>query len=101
MKHLLVHLCACTALLVAGCFSAKAPEKIYIGTGPQPADIDSSSVPHTETHEQARAELIKAYQQIRYLEDRYDRCRSKLEDARAEADEYEEKYERLKDQRDD
>ncbi len=80
--------------VLAGCVSVKAPERITIGSEPPPADVDSSRVPHTETHEQAQAELFKAYQQIRYLEHQFTECRNDLMDAR-------DKYKRLKDKYDD
>ena len=101
MRTLLFTACVCAAGLATGCVSARAPENIYVGSGPRAADVDSSAIPHTETHEQARAELVKAYQQIRYLEHEHDRCRDKLADARRRGDEYKSKYKRLKDKYDD
>ncbi len=89
------------AAITAGCLSVRAPENIQIGSGPRSADVDSSTIPQTRTHEQAKAELVKAYQQIRYLEHQNDRCKDKLEDARERAEEYEDKYERLEDKYDD
>ncbi len=89
-------------LVTSGCLSARAPENIYIGTGgPPPQDVDSSRVPPTTTHEEARAELVKAYDQIRYLEHRNHRLKDKLQDAREDKEEYKRKYERLKDKDDD
>ena len=52
-----------------GCVSVKAPEKINVNSN-RPARVDSGRVPHITTVEQGRAELDKAYQNIRYLEDR-------------------------------
>jgi hypothetical protein len=102
MRTSLLTACVClVAALAAGCFSAKAPDNIYIGGGPRSADVDSSTVPRTRTHEEAKAELVKAYQQIRYLEHERARCKDKLEDAEERADEYENKYEDLKDRHDD
>ena len=89
-------------LVTSGCLSARAPENIYIGTGgPAPQDIDSNRVPPTTTHEQTRAELVKAYDHIRYLEHRNHRLEDKLQDARKDKEEYKRKYKRLKDQDDD
>lgn len=101
MRIALLTICVCFAVaLASGCVNVRAPENIQIGSGPHPADVDSSRVPKTRTHDQARAELVKAYQQIRYLEHERDRCKDKLEDAREDAKEYEDKYERLEDEHD-
>ncbi len=89
-------------LVASGCLSARAPENIYIGTShPAPRDVDSNRVPATTTHEEARAELVKAYDQIRYLEHRNHRLEDKLQNAREDKEEYKRKYKRLKDQDDD
>lgn len=103
MRTLLLAVCLSAATCMAtGCVNARAPENIYIGgSGPQPADVDSSRVPDTQTHEQARAELVKAYRQIRYLEHEHARCQRKLEKARERGDDYKRKYKRLKDRLDD
>ena len=102
MRTSLLTACVCfVAAMAAGCFSAKAPDNIYIGGGPRSADVDSSDIPRTRTHEEAKAELVKAYQQIRYLERERERCKDKLEDARERAEEYESKYKRLEDKYDD
>lgn len=84
-----------------GCVTVRAPEEIHIGSGPRPAKVDSSQVPATTSHEQARAELINAYQQIRYLEHQNKRCRAKLEDAKERGDDYKRKYKRLEKKYDD
>jgi len=97
MKTTMLLVCAClVGLMVAGCVTARAPEKIYIGTGPTPENVDSTRVPATTTHEEARAELVKAYNQIRYLEHRNERLSHKLREARQDRDEYKRKYKRLK-----
>ena len=84
------------------CVNARAPEHIYIGgSGPAAQDVDSSRVPATRTHEEARAELVKAYDQIRYLEHENDSLRRKYEDAKADKEEYKRKYKRLEDRYDD
>ena len=89
-------------LFASGCLSARAPENIYIGTGgPAPQDVDSNKLPPTTTHEEARAELVKAYDHIRYLEHRNHRLENKLEDARQDKEEYKRKYKRLEDKYDD
>ena len=88
------------ALMVVGCVNARAPD-IYFDRGPEPAAVDSSDSPHPETLAEAKAELDKAYQQIRYLERQNERCQRKLEKARERGDEYKRKHERLKDKYDD
>ncbi len=91
-----------TVLVASGCLSARAPENIYIGTGgPPPQDVDSNRVPPTTTHTAARAELVKAYDHIRYLEHRNHRLEDKLQDAREDKEEYKRKYKHLKDKYDD
>ncbi|MCP4248701.1 MAG: hypothetical protein GY778_16775 [bacterium] len=89
-------------VVTSGCVSVQAPERINIGPGgPPPQNVDSSRVPPTTTHEEARAELVKAYDQIRYLEHRNHRLEDKLEDAKKDKEEYKRKYKRLKDKYDD
>ena len=101
MKTVLSIGCLGTAtLIVVGCVNARAPD-IYFDRGPEPAAVDSSDVPEPQTLEEARAELAKAYQQIRYLEHQNERCQRKLEQARERGDEYKRKYKRLKDKYDD
>ena len=85
---------------LAGCVAVRAPD-VTINTGPQPEQIDSSLVPPTDTHQEARAELVKAYNQIRYLEHRNARLRDKASEYREEREEYKRKYKRLKDRDDD
>ena len=102
MKTTMLLACTCLAgFVLAGCVTARAPEKIYIGSGPTSENVDSAHVPATTTHEEARAELVKAYDQIRYLEHRNERLSDKLREAREDRDEYKHKYKRLKDEHDD
>jgi hypothetical protein len=78
----------------SGCLEVRAPESIQIGSGPPPQRIDSSQVPPTSTHEEARAELVKAYRQIRYLEGENARLRESR-------DKYKRKYKDIEDRYDD
>jgi hypothetical protein len=87
----------CSAL--TGCLNVRAPD-VQINMRPPPEQIDSSRVPPTATHQEARAELVKAYKHIRYLEQHNARLRDKAADAREKRDEYKRKYKRLK-ERDD
>ena len=54
--------------LVAGCLNVRTPD-VRINTGPRHEPIDARDVPETRSHEEARHELAKAYQEIRYLQD--------------------------------
>ncbi len=96
-------LIACLLLVCwtfTGCLNVRTPD-IQINTSAPPEQIDSSRVPPTATHQEARAELVKAYNQIRYLEQRNARLRDKASEYREERDEYKHKYKRLKDRDDD
>ncbi len=77
------------------CVNARAPD-IYVNTGPPPEEVNSAQVPATTTHEQARAELEKAYRQIRHLESEDRRLTEKVKKEKERGDEYKDKYERLK-----
>ncbi len=95
--------CLGVFVLVAahGCIQAKAPESIVIGGGPPPERVDSSRTPQTRSHEEAQAELDKAYRQIQYLEQENQRLRRKYDEAKKDKDEYKRRYEQLKDRYDD
>jgi peptidoglycan hydrolase CwlO-like protein len=84
----------------SACVNVRTPD-VRINAGPPPEKVDSKRVPATSSHEEARAELEKAYRQIRYLEDQNRRLAEKVEKEKSRAKEYEEKYERLKDKYDD
>ncbi len=62
-------------VLMSGCVSVKAPERITVGSsGSRP--VDTSRVPPTRDHAQARERLAEAYARIDYLEDELDDCES-------------------------
>lgn len=100
MRTLILLACCLVVFCLVGCVNVRTPD-VQINMRPPPDDLDSSQVPPTATHEEARAELIKAYKHIRYLEHQNARLREKREDARQERDEYKRKYKRLKDRYDD
>ena len=100
MRTLILLACCLVVSCLVGCVIVRTPV-VQINMGPSPEDLDSSQVPPTATHEEARAELIKAYKHVRYLEHQNARLREKHEDARQERDEYKRKYKRLKDKYDD
>jgi hypothetical protein len=67
--------------LVGGCVSVQAPREVSIGG--HSGKVDSSRVPETASHEEARAELRKAYAYVRELEDKkaeYKRERDRYKD---------------------
>jgi hypothetical protein len=99
---LAVLMLAVGTLGVLGCLDvdARAPD-IYLDRGSKPPPVDSSRVPPTASHEEARAELQKAYQNIQYLEDENRRLHEKVEKEKDRGDEYKDKYNKLKDKYED
>lgn len=83
-----------------GCVNVRTPD-VRVNTGPPPENINSSQTPPTSSHEEARAELEKAYRHIRYLEDENRRLQKKVEKEKERGDDYKSKYERLKDEYED
>ena len=81
----------------AGCVSVKAPETIEIGGRGRPEPVDSSRVPATASHEEARYELQKAYRHIQWLERDNQRWREKAAEYKRERDEYKHQRDRYKD----
>ncbi len=79
--------------LVAGCLNVRTPD-VRINPGPRPEPIDARDVPETRSHKEARRELAKAYQEIRYLQDQ-------VRDLEKDRDKYKRKYKRGKDKNDD
>jgi uncharacterized protein len=73
-------------LLGTGCISVKAPERISINSS-RPQPVDSRRVPSTRSHEEARAELNKAYQNIQYLEERNRKLERDAQEYKRERDE--------------
>ena len=81
----------------AGCVSIKAPEEVYIANRNRRERIDSSRVPPTNSHEEARQKLAEAYERNRFLEDKVQKLEREMRKLKADRDEYKEKYEREKD----
>jgi hypothetical protein len=88
-----------TALVVlGGCFSAKAPEKIDVRLGSdRPEPVDSSRVPNPQTMDEARAELRKAYANIQYLEGEVEDLEHDKAKYKRKLDECEDRLERYED----
>jgi len=80
------------AWMMVGCVSLKAPERIEVGSRNAPPKVDSSKVPPTSNHAEARQRLAEAYQRNAYLERR-------VADLEAKCDRYEEKYDEERDRR--
>ncbi len=80
----------------AGCFSAKAPERIDVSVGgnSRPEPVDSDRVPDPQTLDEARYELRRAYANVQWLE----RQVADLEDDKAE---YKRERDRYKKERDE
>jgi len=85
-------------VLLAGCVNVKAPETITVGG--HPSKIDSSRVPPTRSHEEARQLLAEAYERNRYLEAKVGKLERDKEELKEERDEYKHRYKRAKDGRD-
>lgn len=83
-------------LPAAACLEIKAPERINVNSG-RPARVDPGRVPHISTVEEGRYELDKAYQNIRYLEDRVARLERDRDEARRERDNYKDRNKRDRD----
>ena len=77
-------------VLLAGCVSVKAPEKISIGDHPH--RVDSTRVPRTRSHEEARQRLAEAHERIHYLEAKVTRLERDKEKLKTERDEYKRRY---------
>lgn len=86
--------CLCGAVL-PGCVNVKAPERISVNE--RPARVDSSSVPPTRSHEEARQLLAEAYERNRYLEGKVERLERDKEELKRERDEYKRRAERYDD----
>ncbi|MBN2445316.1 MAG: hypothetical protein JXO22_01225 [Phycisphaerae bacterium] len=78
---------------LTGCVTVKAPERIDIGGG-RAERVDSSRVPATSSHEQARAELEKAYRYIQSLENANKRLEDKAAEYKRERDQCEDRLEK-------
>lgn len=86
---------------LAGCINVKAPEQINVGSRPGRRSIDTSSVPPTRSHQEARQKLAQAYDRISYLEAKNDDLKEDKRELKEERDEYKRKYKREKDRHDD
>ncbi|MBN2560890.1 MAG: hypothetical protein JXQ75_08170 [Phycisphaerae bacterium] len=87
---------------MAGCINVKAPENVTVGGAPRGRQpIDTSRLPPTRSHEEARQKLAEAYERIGYLEDKVRDLEEDKDKLKDKCDEYKRKYERAKDRYDD
>ncbi len=84
-----------------GCLSVRGTDDINVNAGNRPRRIDSSRVPTTRNHEDARQRLTEAYERNRYLEHKVEKLEKKNHEIKEERDEYKRKYKREKDRNDD
>lgn len=82
-----------TVAAAFACLEIKAPERINVNSN-RPARVDPGHVPHINTVEEGRYELDKAYQNIRYLEDRVARLEREKDQAKRERDDYKDRQRR-------
>jgi predicted nucleic acid-binding Zn-ribbon protein len=87
----------CLLWLATGCFSAKAPERIEVNVGGPSERVDSSRVPNPKTLEEARYELRKAYDNIRWLEHKVEDLKEDKAKYKRERDKYKDRLEKYED----
>jgi len=87
-------------VLDGGCVNVKAPEQISVGNGGS-SKIDSTRIPPTANHEEAKRELRRAYYEINRLKKEIEDLEEDKDELKAEREEYKRKYDRLKDRYDD
>jgi len=84
-----------------GCAKVELPREINVGSGSSRERVDSTKIPHTQNHSEARQELRKAYHRIGRLERDNDRLRRQRDDYKDKYKHQKDKYEDLKDKYDD
>lgn len=96
MRGWFVLMAGCLFWLIAGCVSAKAPERIDVSVGgsSRPEPVDSNRMPDPKTLDEARYELRKAYANIQWLE----RQVAELEEDKAEYKRERDKYKKQRDE---
>ena len=82
------------SLFTIGC--VQAPERIDIDLGGGRDRVDTSRVPPTSSHEEARQKLAEAYNRIDYLESKVEGLEKDKRGLKAEREEYKDRYEREK-----
>ncbi len=93
--HAMIHrlVFPCIFLLLAGCLSVRAPERIEIGSSRSRAYRgDSSKAPATRDHAHAREELKRAYSRIAKLEERVSELKDEIDDLEEELEDARDKH---------
>jgi len=94
-------LAATLVMGIAGCVNVQAPEKIEIGGRRGSEPIDTSRLPPTASHEEARERLAEAYDRIAYLEAKVRDLEEDKRELKREKEDYKDRYEREKKRRGD
>jgi hypothetical protein len=89
------------SIATTGCVEVKAPEEIHVNQSPGRAPLDTSRIPPTQSHEEARQRLAEAYQRIQYLEAKVRDLDRDKQELKRERDEYEDRYDQMKDRYED
>lgn len=87
-RRMLVGLALGAMVWLSGCVSVQAPREVNVGSS-RPEPVDSSRVPRTSSHDDCRAELEKAYQNLQYYEREIARWKDKASEYKSERDECE------------
>ncbi|MCZ6815645.1 MAG: hypothetical protein O7F76_02975 [Planctomycetota bacterium] len=83
------------------CLNIKAPDNVSVFGGRRQKPVDASQVPKTNSHEEAKRVLEKAYAEIRHLNRKVEKLEESKRKAKDERDEWKRKYKRLEDRYDD
>lgn len=97
----MVLMAGCLVWSLTGCVNVTAPEKIEMGGRAEPEPVDSSRIPPTASHEEARQELEKAYRYVQHLERDNERWEEKAQRYKRERDKYKKERDRYKDRLED
>ncbi len=98
---LAVAACFAVGIGLAGCVNIDTPDQINVGSSSGRRPIDSSRVPPTKSHEEARQKIAQSYERIRYLEAKVRDLEKDKDELKDKRDEYKRKYKREKDRHDD
>jgi len=104
MRRAMMGALVCSGLVGLGAGCVEAPREINIGTDygrSRQARIDSTQIPPTANHAEARQELKKAYYRIGQLEREKDRLQRKYDECKDKYEREKDKYKDLKDKYDD
>ncbi|MBU0641193.1 MAG: hypothetical protein KKB50_20235 [Planctomycetes bacterium] len=94
-KHLLAVAIGVLLIAMTGCVTA--PERIDVRVGNGGERVDSSRVPATASHEEARQELHKAYRYIQQLERRVEDLKEEKAKYKHQRDDYKDRLKKYED----